>query len=691
LFNLRAAWQAALADLQLDWLTQGLHMLRAFYNIQSRFQEGAEWLVDTAVVLTKHADQTPDPSHPVHQLLGKVLTRRASFCAWLGHRAEAETLFQRALPLTRRFQDLVETGFLLLNLGYHTVVTGDYEAAGQQFQESLDSYRRVEDARGIADALSAVGALHNMTGDWVKARQYLEESVAISRQLQDEDRLRSSLTNLGNVHYLTGNHAQAKQFYEEVLPLCQKVGDRMSEAIIASNLGTLAQEAGDYQTAVQQLQRGLHLFQEAQHLPAVIQCSTNLAAVYREMGQLGRAQQTLIEALAQAINHQYDYLIPLVVYETGLLYLALGQRERALALLLWMSQHPSAQAENRLKAEALLAEAWTQMSPERVTAVQQTSQTVTPETVLTSLTNLILPTRETNPVAAATLPMPSLAATAPPANTERFTFQGLIARGGMGELYRARDNQTGQIVAVKRLLPHLIAPDSETLSPEAIARFQREAEVLQRLNHPNIVQIITTLEAAGQMMIVMEYLPGGSLRDRLVTGELLSLLQVVDIALELADALARAHHLHIIHRDLKPENVLLAADGTPRLSDFGIAGLGESGSHLTQQGTTLGTFAYMSPEACRGEQLTAQTDIWSFGVMLYEMLAGRNPFEKGYVAATVTAVLHDTPPFILDIRPDTPLTLSSLLDQMLVKEPQARLSTVRQAAAALEQIRSQIG
>lgn len=389
--NIRAAWQVALTDWQLDWLTQGLTTLRAFYNIQSRFQEGAEWLADTAVILKSHAAQTPDSQHPLYQLLGKVLTRHASFCAWMGRRAEAEALFQQALPLTRRFADPDEIGFLLLNMGYLTVVTGNYEAAGQQFQESLDNYRRTNDERGMADALSAQGALHNMTGDWEKARQHLEDSVAISRRLQDEDRLRSSLTNLGNVHYLTGNHAQARRYYEEVLPLCQKVGDRMSEAIVVSNLGTLAQEASDYETAEQQLQRGLQLFQETQHQPAVIQCSANLAAIYRAMGQLNRAKQTLCDALKQAVSQQYDSLIPLVVFEIGLFYQAVGEQIQALPLLLWMSQHPAALAENRLKAEALLAEAWTQLTPEEKTAVQQTSQTITPEAVLTHLTALAMP------------------------------------------------------------------------------------------------------------------------------------------------------------------------------------------------------------------------------------------------------------------------------------------------------------
>jgi serine/threonine protein kinase len=146
----------------------------------------------------------------------------------------------------------------------------------------------------------------------------------------------------------------------------------------------------------------------------------------------------------------------------------------------------------------------------------------------------------------------------------------LIASGGMGEVYQGRDTETGQRVAIKRLKPELVAQH-----PEMIQRLIREGEALRQLNHPNIVQVLATIESEDQPLIVMEYVPGGSLRELLEDQPQLPLDRVLDISLELADALARAHHLDILHRDLKPDNVLLAEDGTPRLTDFGVAYLGD--------------------------------------------------------------------------------------------------------------------
>ncbi|MCI0397559.1 MAG: serine/threonine protein kinase, partial [Chloroflexi bacterium] len=154
---------------------------------------------------------------------------------------------------------------------------------------------------------------------------------------------------------------------------------------------------------------------------------------------------------------------------------------------------------------------------------------------------------------------------APP---ERFVQEELLATGGHGEVYRGRDRLTGELVAIKRLRPAMITKDSDL-----VTRFWREGEVLRQLGHPNIVRLLAMFEQDGQRHIVMEYVPGGSLRHLLDKTPQLPVERGLDIALELADALSRAHHLNIIHRDLKPENVLLAADGTPRLTDFGTARL----------------------------------------------------------------------------------------------------------------------
>ena len=223
-----------------------------------------------------------------------------------------------------------------------------------------------------------------------------------------------------------------------------------------------------------------------------------------------------------------------------------------------------------------------------------------------------------------------------------------IGWGGAGYVYRATDTVTGQEVAVKQLKPELI--DNQ---PDIVDRFEREGEALRRLNHPNIVTILDMVVEEGQHYLVMDYVPGGSLADVLQEDGHMPVEQVLRIALELADALTRAHHLNIIHRDIKPANVLLAADGTPRLTDFGVAHVGDL-ARITQTGVLTGTYSYLSPEACEGRALDARADIWSFGVVLYQMLVGRVPFEGPNLSATLLAILSKPTPDMTQYRPEVP-------------------------------------
>ena len=241
----------------------------------------------------------------------------------------------------------------------------------------------------------------------------------------------------------------------------------------------------------------------------------------------------------------------------------------------------------------------------------------------------------------------------------RYALAEEIGRGAMGVVYRGQDSQTGEAVAIK-----VLSEEQVSRNPDLVTRFIREGEALQQLNHPNIVKMLATDERdgpfdklndieplrAGSYYLVMEYIAGGDLNGLLTTEKQLPVKQVLSIALDLADALTRAHRLHILHRDLKPANVLLDGEGTPRLTDFGIARLGQE-SQLTEQGAILGTLGYLSPEACKGERLDERSDIWSFGVMLYEMLAGERPFAANAPHATLQAILNDPIPDIRLARP----------------------------------------
>lgn len=276
---------------------------------------------------------------------------------------------------------------------------------------------------------------------------------------------------------------------------------------------------------------------------------------------------------------------------------------------------------------------------------------------------------------------------APPsrgAASARFELGELIARGAMGAVYHGVDRQTGQRVAIKRLRPDLAAD-----KPELVLRFMLEGEILSRLNHPNIVKMLAVEPAGEEHYIVMEYVGGGSLRLLLRREPQPPLPRVLNILLELTDALSRAHHLKIIHRDLKPENVLIAEDGTPRLSDFGLAHAPDQG--LTERGEVMGTMAYLSPEALWGRELDERADIWALGVMTYEMLSGRNPFWDHSAGATVTAILQKPLSDLESLRPDAPVALVDLVYRMLDKDREQRIPSMRRVGAELEAILRDLG
>ena len=184
---------------------------------------------------------------------------------------------------------------------------------------------------------------------------------------------------------------------------------------------------------------------------------------------------------------------------------------------------------------------------------------------------------------------------------DRYQLGHLIGEGGVGKVYKGLDTASGQPVAVKLLRPEIILD-----APDLVERFRREGRILSELDHPNIVKVLATFEEAGQHYIVMEFVAGGSLADWLRQQPRLPLERALAIALELSDALARVHYLNIVHRDIKPSNILLAKDGTPRLTDFGLAQM-RSYSPITTAGSVLGTFEYLSPEGCDRQPLDERT------------------------------------------------------------------------------------
>jgi len=260
-----------------------------------------------------------------------------------------------------------------------------------------------------------------------------------------------------------------------------------------------------------------------------------------------------------------------------------------------------------------------------------------------------------------------------------------IGAGGMGEVYRANDTKLGRDVALK-VLPAEMAHDSDRL-----ARFRREARSVAALNHPHIVTIFSVEEANGVHFLTMELVEGQSL-ERLIPACGLPVERIVEIASALADALTAAHEKGIVHRDLKPANVMLTDDGRVKVLDFGLAKdvRADRSSDATQtfagqtaMGVVMGTPAYMSPEQVAGRVLDHRTDIFSLGVILYEMASGRRPFEGASSAELASAILRDTPRPLSELRADLPEELGLLIQRCLEKDPQDRFPSARDLRDAL--------
>lgn len=256
-----------------------------------------------------------------------------------------------------------------------------------------------------------------------------------------------------------------------------------------------------------------------------------------------------------------------------------------------------------------------------------------------------------------------------------------LGLGGMGEVWLAHDQRLGRQVAIKRIR------SEASLTDGSRERLEREARLTAQLNHPAIVQVYDVLREEDSSCIVMEYVAGGTLKD--LAESPLPLALIIDLARQIADGLMEAHESGVVHRDLKLENVLITSKGRVKVTDFGIAkrlSMETASASLTAEGAVIGTYRSMSPEQASGEKVDHRSDLFSFGVMLYELLTGHSPFAHEKLLQTLNNILFHHPPPVAELNPAIPSGLSDLIGQLLQKDPWLRPASAREVGVALERL-----
>jgi serine/threonine protein kinase len=255
-----------------------------------------------------------------------------------------------------------------------------------------------------------------------------------------------------------------------------------------------------------------------------------------------------------------------------------------------------------------------------------------------------------------------------------------IGEGGMGTIYKAKDTKLDRFVALKFL------PSQLTATEEEKARFVQEAKAASAMNHPNVCTIYDINEYNGQLFIVMEFVDGKTLKEK---KDNLSEKQILEIGIQVAEGLAAAHEKGIVHRDIKPENIMIRKDGIVQILDFGLAKLYKDGnlSRLTKVGTTMGTIGYMSPEQVQGLDVDHRTDIFSLGVVLYEMLAGEPPFKGIHETAVMYEIVNVDAPPLSTIKEGIAPEIDEIVLECLEKDKDERCQSAKELAKDLRKVK----
>lgn len=597
-----------------------------------------------------------------------------------GKLREGGEFFERALAMQRKLGNVEGEALALNNLGIVRQHTADYAGAIDAFLGALALEEGRGNRPGISRASGNVGAVYKNLGQLDKAVEYISRALALDREIGDRHSLITSLNNLGGIHADRGDHEKAVPYYLEGLAIAREMNNPAQMVSLLVNLGDAYEHTGRMADSLGHYRQALGLAEQAGMEAEVVAPLLSVARVLRREGDGAGSRRLLERALRAAEASEDKELLRDVHQAQAEDFAASHDYRRAYeAHLRYVAEHDGilnadanariAEMEARFASEKKAREIELLKRDNEIQRLRLRTESMRVWALLAGLGIVVL-------VAGLLLRRYRhlLAFWRSRSHIGAYRILDQIGSGGMGVVYKAvhvRDRSRPVAIKVLR----------EDLSQDPILRqrLRNEAALIDQIDHPNIVRVFERGESDHKLYIVMEWLDGQTLAQRVRSGEPLPLEACLALMRQLADAVARIHARGIVHRDLKPENVMLVNEGdrlAAKLLDFDIA---KAGSHtrLTETGVIVGTVGYLAPERITRQVTCPESDTFALGVVFYEALTLEKPFFGENAAEVVRHILEGQPLDPRTLRPELPAGISALVLEMLAKEPAARPSDGR--------------
>ena len=590
---------------------------------------------------------------------------------------------QGALALFRDLGDVRGMAAASNNLGVLFNTLGDSQKALELNLEALRLEESLGRKIGIANNLNSVGNIYSQLGDQLKARDHYTRAQPLFEELGERAGVAKVLNNLGNTYEKLGQDDEALKYFERSLAIGRELGHRGIEADALNDVGIVLKKRKRYDEALRRYLRVEELEKETGAFAELAGTYHNIAEIRLLQERPDEALAVLQEALAIAKETKSNERLDAVHRLRAQCFEAKGDYRNAYESEVLSGKARSAMLdEQRSRKIAELQERYDADARKRqIELLRKDNELLTKDGEIRRLA-----LSRTRLVAGLLLALAALAVAGVALFFRRFRYLftfwrkrsyigryrivDTIASGGMGVVYRAVDlAQGGRPLAVKVIREELSG------DPAVRRRFVNEAAIVDQLHHPNVVRVLERGEHDGRLYIAMELLEGPSLADVIRSGPALPVEECLEVLAQLADALTRIHSKGVVHRDLKPENVVLVrADGRTnvvKLLDFGLA-TAQSVTRLTQAGMIMGTISYLSPEQITDGRVTSASDLYSLGVVAYELLTREKPFPGETPTEVIRKVLGGLPVPPAALRAGIPAALEGLVLALLSKEPSSR-------------------